>query len=206
MSIETFATFVVIALGFIASPGPNVLLVISTSLSEGARKTFPTILGIAVAMAMQLALAALGTTWLVNSLSTGFRWLKWLGVLYLLYMGVQNLRLAFRERMRPPNTQPLVSFGRGFLVALTNPKTIVFFAAFLPQFVAPEGSYAAQITLLSAVFLVFAFSVNVIYAALAGRLASRLASVRARRWSHGLMGLLFLGAGSALAASHRVAS
>jgi threonine/homoserine/homoserine lactone efflux protein len=85
------ATFILISFVFIAIPGPNVLIVVSTGISHGTMRGLQTIGGISLAMAIQLFIAAIGTTWFVAALSHGFAWLKWGGVFYLLYLGLNHL-------------------------------------------------------------------------------------------------------------------
>jgi threonine/homoserine/homoserine lactone efflux protein len=84
-------TFALISIGFIAIPGPNVLVIISTSLSHGFRRGLQAAVGISLAMLIQLSVAAMGTTWFVTTLTQGLVWLKWIGVLYLFYLGTNQI-------------------------------------------------------------------------------------------------------------------
>lgn len=204
MELPAFMVFVALSLAFCAVPGPNVLVVISTTLSEGRAKGFKTIFGISIAMALQLAIAALGTTWLVESLAKGFLWLKWCGVAYLIYLGIGNFLKLLDDRAAVPESTTIDLVGRGFLVSLTNPKTILFFGAFLPQFATATSSYPLQIAILSIVFWLSALAVNVSYAVLSGRLSIYLATKRFSRIKHASSGALYLGAGVLLASSKRV--
>lgn len=95
------------------------------------------------------------------------------------------------------------SFARGFLVALTNPKTILFFGAFLPQFVSGENGYAGQVLLLSATFLLLAAVLDSLYAVMAGRVAGWLQGRHIRRLQDAISGSLFLGAAAWLAVIRR---
>jgi homoserine/homoserine lactone efflux protein len=195
------ATFILISFVFIAIPGPNVLIVVSTGISHGTMRGLQTIGGISLAMAIQLFIAAIGTTWFVAALSHGFAWLKWGGVFYLLYLGLNHLVSAVSAE-RPQNQASVFgAFQRGFWISLTNPKTILFFSAFLPQFTLQSSSYFAQIASLSFIFWVIAGTVNCCYVLLASNLTSLLRSKDISRYQHVTSGLLYLGAGVALAVS-----
>jgi threonine/homoserine/homoserine lactone efflux protein len=204
VELVTFISFVVVSLGVIVSPGPNILLVISSSLSHGKQVGFQTTAGITTAMAIQLMIAAMGTNWLIGALAEGFQLLKWAGVIYLVYIGVNYLKAAFSEPSRWKAPGALGSFNRGFWVSLTNPKTILFFSAFLPQFVSPDTSYTRQIFLLSATFWSMGILVNIFYTLLASRVATVFRSTRFVRIQNGATGLLFIAASAVLAVSHQV--
>lgn len=203
MELSTYLTFIVISLGFIATPGPNVLVIISTSLSEGRTKGFQTVFGIGVAMVLQLTVAVLGTAWLVYALAQGFQWLKWGGVAYLVYLGVRHLWAAVSREQPVEKAAFVGSFGRGFFVSLTNPKTILFFGAFLPQFALAGSLFFTQLVILSATFWVLALGVNLGYTVLAGQFASTLSSKKSLKIKHGVSGALYLGAGAVLASIKR---
>lgn len=188
--------FIPVAILIIIVPGPNVMVVVATALVHGRRRGLQTVAGTSAAMVIQLAVAALGTSWLVNALVQGFVWLKWCGVAYLCFLGLSLLRTSSGQVLKPPTA--VGTFQRGFLVSLTNPKTILFFSAFLPQFVDRSGPYLPQVAVLSAVFWILAVVLDSAYALLAARLAGWLQGRRlllARRFS----GLIYLGAGAALA-------
>ena len=192
--------FILISIGIIAIPGPNVLVIVSTSISHGKMRGLQTVAGTSTAMILQLCIAAYGTAWLVASLAEGFFWLKWLGVAYLAYLGINHLVHATRNRESMEITAS-GSFHRGFWVSLTNPKTILFFSAFLPQFTGATEPYLEQIALLSFIFLVLATILDSAYALLSGHVASLLKNKMLSKYRHGASGLLFLGASAALAAT-----
>jgi threonine/homoserine/homoserine lactone efflux protein len=193
--------FVLLSAAFIVIPGPNVMVIVATSLRHGRRRGLQTVAGTSLAMVVQLLVAGLGTTLFVGLLVEGLQWLKWAGVCYLVYLGLQGL-LADREIDNAHSA--LFSFQRGFWVSLTNPKTIFFFSAFLPQFVTPESDYATRIALLSALFWILAVVFDSAYALLSAALVRRLpAAVNSRSW-YRLTGLVYLGAGAALASTGRV--
>lgn len=200
MNTGLYIAFVLASVIVIVIPGPNVLVIISTSLSHGTRRGLQTMLGTSSAMAIQLLIAALGTSWLVEYLVRGFVWLKWAGIGYLLYLGVTHLKQLLSDPQQQPTLSAIGSYRRGFIVSLTNPKTILFFAAFLPQFATPGAEYLPQISLLSVTFLLLAMLLDGLYAVFAARLRGLLRSEHNQRYRHGLSGLLYLGAAAWLAA------
>ncbi len=194
--------FILLSAGLIIMPGPNVLAIVSTSIAHGRVRGLQTVAGTSLAMLLQLAIAAVGTAWFVEALSSGFLVLKWFGVAWLLYLGLRHLRAALQQREVPP-LSALDSVQRGFWVSLTNPKTILFFGAFLPQFVSPEAAYLPQMLFLSAIFWGMAVVSDASYALLSGWLVARLGSlVRGRRLprvQNGVSAVIYLGASAALA-------
>ena len=201
MTFDAFLSFVVVSIAVIAIPGPNILVIVSTSITSGKLRGLQTVVGTSLAMILQLVIAALGTTGLLILLNNGLRWLKWAGVFYLLYLALN----AFRQMIRPNAVRPsaIGSFQRGFWVSLTNPKTILFFSAFLPQFVVGEQNYLLQISLLSVTFWVLAVIIDSSYAILSANARWLLASEKVSRVQNGLTGTLYLTAGTLLANSNR---
>lgn len=192
-------TFVLVSIGIILLPGPSVLVIVSTSLCEGKTRGLQTVAGTSLAMIIQLMVAALGTSWLVHSLAEGFFWLKWIGVAYLVYLGIQHF---LNMRTTTQNTVSAIgTFQRGFWVSLTNPKTILFFSAFLPQFADASGSYAVQIAILSFLFWGLALMIDSTYVILANKLSPLLKRKGVSAYQNGISGTLYLGAGAALAAT-----
>lgn len=184
-------------------PGPNVMVVVSTSISEGKLRAAQTIAGISLAMAIQLFVATLSASWLVGVLASGFEGLKWAGVGYLIYLAVREFISACDKRNPVGETSAIGSFAKGFFVSLTNAKTILFFGAFLPQFVSLESSFIMQITLLSATFWLLALLVNVTYMMLAHALAERFRNANSSGFLNVASGSLYLGAAVALSAIKR---
>ncbi len=195
-------TFIIVSFGVIIIPGPNVLVIISTSLSHGKTRGLQTVAGTSLAMLIQLAIAALGTSLLVSYLTKGFVWLKWLGVAYLLYLGFVHLMALKNPKPHPISATG--SFNRGFWVSLTNPKTILFFSAFLPQFTLGGNSYLNQIVLLSAIFWFMAVALDSLYAILSAKLVKLLKYKNISKYQHGISAALFLGAGALLSTTKNV--
>jgi len=202
MELSVLISFLLVSAVVIAVPGPNVLVIVSTTLLAGKRRGLQTVAGTSLAMVIQLTIAAFGTSLLLATVSQGLVWLKWCGVLYLLFLGVNSLH-AFHTRKKSSPPSAAASMQRGFWVSLTNPKTILFFSAFLPQFASVNSAYLPQIATLSVCFLLLAVIMDSCYVLLAARLKWLLGSRDFDRVSNGVSGTLFLGAGGLLAATNR---
>jgi len=203
MDITLFLTFVIVSFAVIVIPGPNVLVIVSTSIMHGKNRGLQTVAGTSLAMALQLVIVVVGTSWFIQILADGFYILKWLGVAYLLYLGLQHLKNAIFVQSSRSELTASASFSRGFFVSLTNPKTLLFFSSFLPQFVSSSENYLFQIALLSVVFLLLAVVLDSCYAILSTRLKPLLEQRNLSKLQTGFSGLLFLGASVWLAALRR---
>jgi len=133
MNWHLFSGFLLITIVLILVPGPIVTLVISTGATRGVRAALVTVAGTSSGNAALLAAIALGLNWVLGHAVYLFELLRWAGALYLVWLGVRAWRGAGGSQ--PLLTGNHVHFWRGFLVALSNPKTLAFFTAFLPQFI-----------------------------------------------------------------------
>lgn len=204
MALDLYFGFVAAVAILILIPGPNVALIVANSVAYGPRQGLATIAGSSSAMALQLALTVAGMTTLLSVLAEWFDLLRWVGVAYLVYLGVKAWRepptdLTKAGPAESPNWRKL--FSRGFLVSLTNPKTLLFYGAFLPQFIDPKAPVMAQLLLLSATFLVVAVTLDSGWALLAGRFR-RFLAVNGRLRNR-LTGGLLMGAGLGLAMARK---
>ena len=184
-------------------PGPNVALIVANSVAHGARFGLLTVAGTSSAVVVQLSLTVLGATAVLSFLAASFDWLRWLGVVYLVWLGVSAWRAPVVDlaRVGPQARSARLIFARGFLVGLTNPKTLLFYGAFLPQFITAGPTASDQLLLLAVTFLVVAVILDSAWALLAGRLRGLLlAHVRLR---NRLTGGLLVGAGLGLALARR---
>ena len=180
-------------------PGPNVALIVANSVSHGFRYGLLTVAGTSSAMVVQLSLTILGMTELLGTLGSWFEWIRWIGVAYLIYLGVTTWRappLNLAE-VPPEPKSARAMYTRALLVSLTNPKTLFFYGAFFPQFVVTSHSFGAQVAMLSATFLLLAVMVDCGWAVAAGR-ARRLLAVHGRLRNR-ISGGLLVGAGIGLA-------
>jgi threonine/homoserine/homoserine lactone efflux protein len=195
--------FVVAAAVLLITPGPAVLYVVARSLDQGRWAGIVSTLGINVGTLFHVVAAALGVSALLMRSALAFSVVKYAGAAYLVYLGIRKLRekeegLATRVVERKSLTRV---FYEGMLVNLTNPKTALFFFAFLPQFVDPgKGSVAVQFLLLGALFVVMAIASDSLYALLAGSLGNwlrgHLGFLRVQRY---VAGSVYLGLGVATA-------
>jgi homoserine/homoserine lactone efflux protein len=199
-----FAAFVVAATILILMPGPIVTLVVANAVAHGSRTGLATVAGSSTGNAVLIAAGALGLTAVLAVAVPVFEWIRWAGAGYLICLGLRSWRAAFRATT-PVTLAGSASrrtvFWHGLLVALTNPKTILFYAAFFPQFVSPALPAAPQIAAMSVTMLAPAILSDSVYALLAGRLRPWLAG-RARV-RHGITGTLLVGTGLGIALTRR---
>jgi len=201
MPVSLYLGFVVASVVLILIPGPNVSLIVANSIAYGTRYGLLTVVGTSSAIVMQLALVALGLTATLDILAGWFEWIRWIGVAYLLYLGFRQWTATPIDltRIRPQPRSFRAIALRGFLISLTNPKTLLFYGAFFPQFLSPEAPIVPQVVLLSFSFLVIATALDGGWALLSGRVRGLLA-IRGRlrnRLSGGF--LMCAGIGLALA-------
>ena len=202
MDLTLFVAFVLTSVLFIVMPGPNVLVVVATSLQAGKRRGLQTVAGTCLAMALQLLVAALATSGLLVFLNVGLLWLKWAGVIYLAFLGIRTL-MQMRRVTAASAPTALGSFQRGFWISLTNPKTILFFSAFLPQFVSPDGNALIQLSVLSVTFWLLAVVLDSCYVILADRMRWLWVSRRGARVLNGITGSVYLTASALLAGTSK---
>jgi len=191
--------FMLATLVLLLIPGPNVALIVANSVAYGARYGLLTVAGTSAAMVVQLGLTGLGMAGLLGVAGSLFGWVRWLGVIYLLVAGVRQWRapVADLTSVRAQPRSAALILLRALLVSLTNPKTLLFYGAFLPQFVTAERPLAPQVAVLSVVFLTMAVGVDSGWAFAAGRARPLLA--RRGRLRNRLSGGMLMGAGVGLA-------
>ena len=148
MNWALFTTFLALTVLLIVTPGPIVTLVISTSATRGVRAGLATVAGTSAGTAILLALIAGGLTWVLQNALYLFEVLRWGGAAYLIWLGIRAWRGSGHPAPLPEREH--VHFGRGVLVALSNPKTIAFFTAFLPQFIDPRLPIGPQLAVMCA--------------------------------------------------------
>jgi threonine/homoserine/homoserine lactone efflux protein len=203
MPIELYLAFIAATVILMVIPGPNVALIVANSVAHGARYGLLTVLGTSSAMVLQLAVAALGMTELLATLGSWFEWVRWIGVAYLVWLGVSYWRAAPVDltKTAPEKKAPRAMIGRALLVSLSNPKTLLFYGAFFPQFLSGGPDLGLEIAVLSATFLALAVLVDGSWALLAVR-ARRFLATRGRLRNR-LSGGLLLGAGVGLALARK---
>ena len=205
MNWDLYLAFCLATAILIMIPGPAISLIVATSLAHGGRAALITVAGSSSAILLQVFIVALGMTSLIAVLAEWFEWLRWLGVAYLVYLGIMAWR-AKPETLEEANAKNVAGgrlFLRGFIVNATNPKTLIFYVAFFPQFVDPNLSAGPQLALLGATFLIIATVIDSSYALLGGHLRSYLKSKRAALIRNRLTGGLLMLAGCGLALARR---
>ena len=202
---SSFALFLAAAIALLVVPGPAVFYIVAQSIDQGRVAGLVSTLGIGAGSLVHVAAAAIGLSSLLVSSAEGFTAVKYAGAAYLVFLGVRRLLgrdepadAAVRER------KPLGRlFKQGVVVNVLNPKTALFFFAFLPQFVDTDaGMVAAQIALLGVIFVLLGLASDGLYALVAGTLGERLrGSARVLRIQRYVSGTVFVGLGLATAVS-----
>jgi homoserine/homoserine lactone efflux protein len=199
MDPTTWLLYLAACIGLSVSPGPNVLLVLTHSALHGRRKAINTILGGALGFVVVVGLSMFGIGALLNSSLVWLTVLKWVGGAYLVYLGVQVWRAPAIDVQAADSSAPSSSFTlfrQGALAALTNPKALLFFAAFLPQFIDPARSLFVQFVLMAATFALVEIGTEYLLASMAQRVRPWLQRV-GRRFNRACGGA-FMAIGAAL--------
>ncbi len=206
MTLSHWLLYVLAVLVLTATPGPSVLMCISTSVNLGARKAVVTSLGSTTAIVGIMVLSALGLGAALAASELLFNVLKWLGAAYLAYLGVVSLlsktsEIAVSGEVKPANTRRL--FAQGFLVGASNPKALLFFGALFPQFIVPSEPQLPQFVVLGVTFVFFELLWLGIYALTAAKAKQWLQKPRRARLFNRATGIVFLLAAGLLASSKR---
>jgi threonine/homoserine/homoserine lactone efflux protein len=201
-SVTTLALFAGATLALLLVPGPAVVYIVTRSVAQGRTAGLVSVLGVHAGSLVHIAAAALGISALLAASATAFTLVKYLGAAYLVYLGVRKLMTrseAEPSEVRHASRSRLL--GEGFVVNVLNPKTAIFFLAFLPQFADPaRGPLAPQIVLLGAIWVVLGMASDGSYALVSSALAGRLrSSARARRRLDVGSGVVYLGLGAVAA-------
>lgn len=203
MSPDLFFAFVAATLVLMVIPGPNVALVVSNSIAYGTRYGLFTVFCISLSIIPLLVLTVAGMSAMLSIVSHWFEWLRWIGVAYLVYLGIEAFRAPAPDlaavRPDPKSLRRIAS--RTVLVALTNPKTLLFFGAFFPQFLDPARDATSQLTIMAVTFFVVAAICDGTWALVAGR--ARGVLIRAGRWVNRATGSMLLACGVGLALARR---
>lgn len=182
----------------VAIPGPNVALFIANTLTYGVRYGCATVVGTTVGVGFQLVIAVLGLAVLLEVASGVMIWIKWAGVAYLIYLGINAWKQGANDFDQPKvNCKSVPTFFcQGLFLAMANPKTLKFIAAFLPQFTG-DAPTAKGMSIAAAIYIYVVFVGDLLWVA-AARVA-RPSVVRLGRMRHRPTGVLFLGSGIGLA-------
>jgi threonine/homoserine/homoserine lactone efflux protein len=200
MSLQVYLAFVAACIALALLPGPVVTLMIANGLRYGTRAALTNILGVQAGLAIVIGIVAVGLTSLMATMGYWFDWVRFAGAAYLVWLGIKLIRFPVEgvKADAPPPPPRGGFFLQGFVVLLSNPKVLVFFGAFIPQFMDMNRDHVSQVTLLGVTFMVIAGLTDGLYALLAGR-ARTFFSARRTRLVSRVSGGFMIGGGIWLA-------
>ena len=200
MSLQVYLAFVAACIALALLPGPIVTLLIANGLRHGTRAALTNILGVQAGLLIVIGILAVGLTSLMATMGYWFDWVRFAGAAYLVWLGIKLIRSPVEgvEAGAPPPPPRGGFFLQGFVVALSNPKLLVFFGAFIPQFMDMNQDHLSQVLILGVTFMVLAGLTDGIYALLAGR-ARTFFSTRRTRMVSRISGTFMIGGGIWLA-------
>ncbi len=200
MSLQVYLAFVAACIALALLPGPIVTLLIANGLRHGTRAALTNILGVQAALLIVIGILAVGLTTLMATMGYWFDWVRFAGAAYLVWLGIKLIRSPVEgiDAGAPPPPPRGGFFLQGFVVALSNPKLLVFFGAFIPQFMDMNQDHLSQVLILGVTFMVLAGLTDAIYALLAGRIRTIFSARRTRAVSR-VSGGLMIGGGIWLA-------
>lgn len=200
MPLEIYAAYVLACLLITLVPGPTVTVIVANSLAYGVRAGLLNVAGTQVGLAVMMLTLIVGLSSVIEVMGWLFDWLRIAGALYLVWLGWKLIRApdALDVRERPARAPRAGFLVQGLVVLLANPKALLWFGAFIPQFVDPRGDYVAQIALLGATAMAVAAVTDGAYAVVTGRARALLSRGRVRLVSR-LSGAFLIGGGIWLA-------
>jgi threonine/homoserine/homoserine lactone efflux protein len=202
MTLELYVAFLAACTIILIVPGPTIMLVVSQALAEGRRAVWSTVAGVSLGDLTAMTLSSIGLGALLATSASLFTALKLAGAAYLVWLGIKTWRAGGRPLGDADDTtgrNHAVMFTRAYAVTALNPKSIVFFVAFMPQFFMPTSPLLPQMLLLGGTFLVLATLNAAAYAVLAGRARDAVRRPAINRAVHRTGGGLLIGAGIWLA-------
>lgn len=200
MSLQLYLAFIAACVALALLPGPVVTLVIANGLRHGTRAALTNIAGVQLGLAIMIGVVAVGLTSLMATMGYWFDWVRLAGAAYLVWLGIKLIRIPVEGVSAdvPPPPPRGGFFLQGLVVLLSNPKVLVFFGAFIPQFMDMSKDHVSQVALLGTTFMVIAGITDAIYALLAGR-ARLFFSARRTRLVSRVSGGFMIGGGIWLA-------
>lgn len=204
MDLHVYLAFVVATTIMIALPGPSVILTIAHSISFGWKHALFTVTGATIGIAVQILVATIGLTSLLNVVAVAFEWLRWVGAAYLIYLGIKQWRSASEPlEIDTSSVSKRNLLVQGIVVTIPNPKSLIFIAAFLPQFIDTARPLGVQFAFIVPTFLLITFIVTSVWALAAGNVSIFLKSQRAFQSAMRTAGGLMIMAGMGLALARR---
>jgi threonine/homoserine/homoserine lactone efflux protein len=200
MSLQLYFAYVAACIALALLPGPMVTLVIANGLRHGTRAALINVAGAQVGLAIMIGIVAVGLTSLMATMGYWFDWVRFAGAAYLVWLGIKLIRFPVEgiSADEPPPPPRGGFFLQGLLVLLSNPKVLVFFGAFIPQFMDMSRDHLSQVSLLGVTFMATAGVTDAMYALLSGR-ARAMFSARRTRLVSRLSGGFMIGGGIWLA-------
>jgi len=199
MSLELYLAYIFACAVIAVIPGPTVTVIIANSLRYGARAGLLNVAGTQLGLGLMMLILIVGLSSVIAAMGWLFDWLRWAGAAYLVWLGYKLLRSP--EAIAQAGSAPAPRGGfllQGFLVLMANPKALLWFGAFIPQFVDPTANYVGQIIGLSLTAMAVALVTDGAYAVLTGRAGAFLSRKRVRLVSR-LSGVFLIGGGIWLA-------
>ncbi|PSW04983.1 homoserine/homoserine lactone efflux protein [Photobacterium lipolyticum] len=203
MSIDVWLAYLATAVVFSFAPGSGTVNSISNGMVYGFRKSLASIAGLQIGLAFHIILVGIGLGALVAQSALAFTVIKWVGVGYLLWLGLQKWRekATFEVKTKTEPVSGWLLFRQAVMVNLTNPKTIVFLVALFPQFLNPAEPQIVQITVLGITTVAIDTCVMLCYVTLASRLTGYIRSSRVMNTLNRVFGSMFIGCGALLASA-----
>ncbi|MGH8777638.1 LysE family translocator [Paraburkholderia sp.] len=197
MTFAHWLPFAIASAILVAIPGPTVLLVISYALGHGRRYALVTTAGVALGDITAMTASMLGLGVLLAASATLFTALKWVGAAYLIYLGIKLWRapVVATDESSMAETRAGRIFAHAYAVTALNPKSIIFFVAFVPQFIDPHAAAWAQMVIFEATFVILATLNSLGYALIASAARRAIRSARVQRTINRTGGTLLIGAG-----------
>ncbi len=205
MPLDLWLAFVAAAIVVLIIPGPTIALVIGYALGEGRRAALAIVAGVALGDLTAMSLSLLGVGALLAASSDLFTVLKWVGAAYLIYLGIRLWRAPVGDDLTATieRHSPWVMMAHAYAVTALNPKSILFFIAFVPQFMDPSRAWAPQAAILVATFVTLAALNAGLYGLLASRAGGVIRRPKVRRVVNRVGGGVLIGAGAMTAAMRR---
>lgn len=206
MGLDLFLAFIAATLLLCITPGPVVTWLVACGIRGGPRASLTGLAGTTSAIIVHMGLLLAGLAPLLAAMGTYMEVLKLIGAAYLIWIGIAAFRAPIMDPALPATVLPDSKarlFRRGFLIGVTNPKPLIFYAAFFPQFIDPAEPASPQLLLLAVTFLAVAILSDGTYALAAGRLAPYLKARRAQLISNRITGTVLIASGAALALARR---
>ena len=203
MTLDTWFIYFLAIVFLCLTPGPNSLLALTNGVRYGVKYTAFSSLGCAIGSALIIAISMSGIGLILAASVTFFQIIKTLGAVYLIYLGInlmltKNQHLKIDDEIKPIPRSRLQLFVQGFTVVVTNPKVLLFFTAFLPQFYSLSKPIIPQYILLASTFVLFEFVLELSLAQLSSRLISSYGSRQKMNWFNRITGTVFIVAGGYL--------